>query len=510
MSSSQLASNVDHGAHVQLSARSARPVGVAAGADMFPCRGLGVWRVTLTALIVVGSILLNKFGTVGNAIFYVIVVVTMLASPLGGLAGMNVAVLALISNTAFVEKTAIWTLSRFITTFLFVGRFVGGGAGFGWLTSPSYIAFLTYCGTAAVCSLLGGVFVHIALLKLLFFFLTLTGFFACIYTLRRLRIDTTEWFVAQGLVLCILSALALALGVGANFRDLAMGVGLYNLAVYHPQAMGPLAAILCTYVICVLLFAGHRNRWICLPILGVLVFCILLTRSRTGVGTLLFGVLSTVGPALLWGGRGSRAIRVNVSRSSLLAATVAATFLFVLADVGSRGAISDVVRSFAVKATGSVESFTVEDVISSRIGKISDSWESFQASPVYGIGFQVSRDPYFRQHATIFHAPVEKGFLPTAVLEETGVIGALFFLIFIGTMLWSLVHQRNVPGLAVFSTFLVMNLGEVCFFSLAGHGAYAWMLVAGGILLGDRCRWAVRLPSRGRIVVMPGQAVSAA
>jgi hypothetical protein len=113
--------------------------------------------------------------------------------------------------------------------------------------------------------------------------------------------------------------------------------------------------------------------------------------------------------------------------------------------------------------------------------------ENFRRSPVFGIGFQVSTTEYFIQNASLFYAPIEKGFLPSALLEEVGVVGTSFFVIFVITMAVQLVRERNIPGVAMFATLLASNLGEASLFALAGHGAYGWILLVGGIVLGDRC-----------------------
>jgi hypothetical protein len=114
-------------------------------------------------------------------------------------------------------------------------------------------------------------------------------------------------------------------------------------------------------------------------------------------------------------------------------------------------------------------------------------WQNFLESPLIGIGFEVSKSHYFEENATLFYAPIEKGFLPLAVLEETGVIGTFFFLVFLVTYMRSLGNSLNVPGLAMFLTFLAVNCGESMFFALGGHGAFGWLLFTAGTQLGDRC-----------------------
>jgi len=114
-------------------------------------------------------------------------------------------------------------------------------------------------------------------------------------------------------------------------------------------------------------------------------------------------------------------------------------------------------------------------------------WQNFLESPLIGLGFEVSKAHYFEENVTLFYAPIEKGFLPLAVLEETGVIGPFFFLVFLVTYMRSLGDELYMPGLAMFLTLLAVNCGESMFFALGGHGSFGWLLFTAGTQLGDRC-----------------------
>jgi hypothetical protein len=463
----------------------------------FPCEGLSVTRISVMAIGALALVFVNKLGAIGNGIFFTVVVLMILAGhPQTALAGITTAILALCANTAFVEKTIIWTFARFINLFTFSSRFaLASGVGFGWMTTPEYLSLTTFVVAAAICSLLSGYFVHIALLKLRSFWVGMTGFFACMHSIRQRRIDTTEWFVAQAVAVCGLCLASLILGVSTNFKEHATAGNLHNLGFYHSQTMGPFGALLVLYLLCVFLFAGHRNRWLCTPLILFLLYCIKLSGSRTGLGTLLFGIVVLLSCAFLWHRRGLERLRINLSRKTLAVLLIVATFLFIAYEVKPGGGLSKTIKGFVAKKSTEVESITVEDVTSSRAGAIAHSLSNFRQSPVFGIGFQVATTDYFRQNASVFYAPVEKGFLPTALLEEVGLVGTFFFLVFIFAMLGRLFHDRNVPGFTLFASLLISNLGEASLFALAGHGAYGWLIVVGAILLGDRCFVARRFGS---------------
>jgi hypothetical protein len=413
--------------------------------------------------------------------------VMMVGKTQWAVAGFNLALLGLVANVAFVTKTVIWTFARFANLFLFAGRFTFAGSDGRWMRLPPYLWLTAFCAVAALCSLISGYFVQIALLKVLSFWVATTGFFAAISTIRKAQLDTTEWFVSQALAVCGLAALSLVLGVGANFKQYADQAGYYNLAFYHSQTMGPGAAFLITYCGCVFLFARHQNRWVCLPIIGFLLYCLILTGSRTGAGTLLLAAATAFLAAMTWRRSRTRRLRLNVSRTGLIIAILLAGVAFAGFDLAAGGRLTRRLAGFAGKKAGEVESLSVDDAIASRKGVAESSWNNFLRSPVTGIGFQVSYDEKFVRGATLFTAPIEKGFLPTALLEEVGVVGTLVFIGFIVSMFAWLYRERNVSGLTMFVALLASNLGEASFFSVAGHGGFGWMMLLAAIVLGDRC-----------------------
>ena len=454
-----------------------------------PCEGFSVQGVALKAIAAFGLILVNKLGLPGNILFFAIVMAMIMAgTPRAAVMGMTLALLALCANTAFVVKTAVWTIARFINIFMFSGRFVViESRDNRWLTSPSYVSLLAFVIVAACCSLASGYYVHIAMLKLFSFWIGMTGFFACIHTLRRKHIDVTEWFVAQAAAVCLMCAASLALGVAANFKEGMVAKGLHNLGFYHSQSMGPAAALLCAYLASVYLFAGHRNRWICLPLIGFLLYCLYLSGSRTGLGALIAG-LATLGLlVVIRRSFRSQKLRLNIGRAKLLGLVVLGCVSVAALDITTGGRLTVGFVSFLAKKGRDVEAVSLDDALSTRLGSIELSYHNFKQSPVFGIGFQVATTEFFKENASLFYAPVEKGFLPTAVLEEVGLVGTTFFVVFLTCFLYELIRDRNVPGTIMFVTMLVSNLGEASFFALAGHGAYAWMLVIAGIALGDRC-----------------------
>lgn len=475
--------------------QSAAPAAVPprALADDYPCVGLSPKRIVKWTIFALGMLFLNRFGAAGNVAFFAVIAVMMMKrNPLYAVMGMNLGLIGLVANFAIVQKTGVWTLARFGNLFLFGGRFALFGGEGSWARSPPFVTLTAFCLVAAVCSIASGYYVLVALLKLVSFWVSIVGFFAAIHAIRRARVDTTEWFIAMAVAVCGMAMIALRMGQGANFHPFASLRGYYNLAFYHSQTMGPGAAFLAIYCACVFLFAGHRNRWICLPIIGYLVYCLSLTGSRTGAGTLVLGLAAAIWAAFVWQGTPTRRLRLNLSRPVIVGLFLASVVAFWVSDLVTDGRISRRLNAFIVKSAGEVEIVTIEQTIATRQGIAIESWQNFLESPLTGIGFQVSTGAFFKAHATLFTAPMEKGFLPTAILEEVGVLGTTFFLVYLIAMFAYLYGQRNIPGMAMFVAHLASNLGEASYFAVAGQGGFAWIMFVGAVLLGDRCnvpRW---------------------
>jgi hypothetical protein len=104
---------------------------------------------------------------------------------------------------------------------------------------------------------------------------------------------------------------------------------------------------------------------------------------------------------------------------------------------------------------------------------------------VFGIGFGTDLSYEFQARATWFTAPTEKSFMPTAVLEETGIVGFCLIYVFIFALLLFLFRTGNMPGLLAFIVMLVLNLGEMMFFSFGGLGSLVWVYISGILIIGD-------------------------
>jgi len=131
-----------------------------------------------------------------------------------------------------------------------------------------------------------------------------------------------------------------------------------------------------------------------------------------------------------------------------------------------------------------------EDILDKSRGVLMRaSMENFFDSPVAGIGFGAPSDAgpgdmeidrvlgVERFYGIPVSASEEKGFMPTAVLEEVGLVGAVLLLILLGVLSWPVVQWGGMAINWMFWTTLAINGGAAVFFSLGGLGLVMWIII---------------------------------
>jgi hypothetical protein len=74
-------------------------------------------------------------------------------------------------------------------------------------------------------------------------------------------------------------------------------------------------------------------------------------------------------------------------------------------------------------------------------------------------------------------APVEKGFLPTAILQEGGVLGGGLLTLIIALLSRRAWRNTDLRWRAMFVACLAINAGECVFMSPGGIGMFDWLLL---------------------------------
>lgn len=473
-------------------------------------------RILGNALFIIAILTLNRAGDLGSYAFFAILGIMLLWSPEAAFKALAICYMGLMINFFFVPKTLVWTPSRIVLPFLALLRFGADFASYGLslLNRSSYLSLLFFAGVMAICSILSGWYTQIALLKIVYFLTFVTLIFMATSVLRHRRADIGEWFVSLILAATLFGIGAIALNVHTNFRTLRADVyeviygSQFNGAFVHPNSHAVYGTLFVTFLGMIWLLSRYRQRWLVVPILACWSVFIARSESRTAFLASFVSLILLVLYAKPLRTRFGWQMRPNVKRRTIIMAGLAAVIIGLFWNAATGNSIGKALTAYIVK--GSIRDLDygsgvfVERVVSSRRGLIEFSWQNFLASPVYGIGFGVSKTEAFRRDATYFTAPSEKGFIPTAILEEGGLLGTATFLLFIALFSRDLKRERNMLGLIMFWSFLLTNFGEVTFFAPGGAGSFGWIMVGAAMILNDRC-WKPPVASAPMTVGGPGQ-----
>lgn len=313
---------------------------------------------------------------------------------------------------------------------------------------------------------------EISLMKVVTFTLAATVVLVAFERIRGERLlRLHSWFLTVGISVIVLSALTLlkpGLGIGSDG-------GLQGL-LSQPQALGiftaPFAAWSLAGVILMRRRASAFELWVAIGT----VILVLLTRARTAAFATMFAFGVVLLSRML---SGRRVQQASLGRAVL---TISAALVVVLGLAVATGKVASFVTHFAYKGTEKETRSLGAAFFESRGGGILAEWQHFLDSPLIGNGFGVYPDGKFPSGVVEFagipiSAAVEKGFLPTAILEEGGLIGASALGLLI---LWLARRAWRCPDLrwrAMFVACLGINIGECVFLSPGGIGILDWLFI---------------------------------
>jgi len=313
----------------------------------------------------------------------------------------------------------------------------------------------------------------VSVLKAVSWTLAMTTLFACWSSVSDDQREVMSQQLFGGLILVMVASLPL-LALPAGYLA---GVGFQGI-LGHPQAFGLTMALLGAWA-AVRMFALPKPPWSLVILVSASIVLVMLSSARTAALSLLLGVAVALffGPSL--SGRpvrqllpGLRSRRVHLVVGVTLAGIVVAWPM-----------LAERTETFITKRSGT--SNVVDAYEASRGGLIDKMWQNIEQKPFEGIGFGIAsapelmvvvRDPLLGLPTS---AIIEKGVMPVAVLEEIGVVGALF----VAAWLWIVLRRcarRGAAPLAVFLVVLLLNMGEATLFSVGGAGLLAMILMAWG------------------------------
>lgn len=453
-------------------------------------------RLRDQALLITALLLVNKLGNVGNIACYVFLFAWALRSPQDAIKAVSVSGLIIMASDFFVTHGELIAPLKFLLL---------GVAGFTILQSVKdpltrgfLVCLLLFGAVCALLSLYNGYFVPVSLLKIASFTYGAFCLLAIVQVRGNLAPELLEWAFALTLVVVALSCAALAIGVGDGAYDTVWGFRFsgYRGVFSHPQTLGAMACILAVFLTSLLLFVDFPRRH--LAVIMLLGLFVLLYLSEARIGLLGFGLAMGVTLALVGFSQKpvDEAELLHRYQATFVAAVVFAVLTLMLLE-SFTGSVSQGTTQFLAKGK-SVDRITADFLLSAREEQIYRNWRVFKTSPWTGIGFGTDTTPWWQRSASLFSASTEKGFLPTAILAEIGLIGTAFFLGFLVSLYSFVIRERRYLGLALFTGYLVVNLGEMMFFAFGGMAMLCWPLVAMSMTVSNAQLQGIKRPQRKR------------
>lgn len=475
----------------------------ATGEILIPWKVLAKDCLLITAMI--GVCAIHPY-----AVLFVVAVLTVLAlrSTLFSVQALSILFLLIYINPAIQLQSPQLLIFRWAVFFAATGRIfltvLSKGGGIYQIQPIRYLHI--FCGIAFVANLIANPASPVGYLKLFAFAFGVTAIFAgaAFNTVSRDRLFV--WLLAMCVVIVWLSIpfLATPAGYFSKMRQIETAdagdyvevsseyLGGFMGVLGHAQSFGTVAALICTFLFVALLFSRYRVRWVAGSTFAICLAMLYLSKARTGgLAFLIAG-----GAVMLLAMFNVSATR-RVHRAMNLPTIPVLLFggLVLLGGLLAGGSdLAQGARTFIEKGDkggmGLLEAYQ-----ESRGGLIELSLANFKAHPVFGIGF--GRNSWEAQGyqiestggglLSLAFAPTEKGQIATAVLEETGIIGFLAFLLVVGAFVLFFVRQANAFGLGLFVCAIGLNMGEMNLFAMGGLGMLEWLFIAFAGMLADRC-----------------------
>lgn len=344
-----------------------------------------------------------------------------------------------------------------------------------------------FCAGAAFTSLAASPLPAISLLKLLAF---LAGSTTILLAFMQAGDDRALADWATVFVLVVVAGSAMLLGSSDGYKHIFRGPTLLKGLLIRPQELAVFLAPLIAYLTSLLV--SGQSSWRSNAFLCVTLLLLVTSGSRTGF-------LAALGACLLCGVIAlafRRDWRVEIMQVVRHPAFVGGAVLIALAVLARWDTVSERAVNLVYKRAGSI----AQEFEASRGFLVRKQIANFRESPVVGIGFGMPSSPL--ELKTVkegilgvpVSAPIEKGVLPMAILEETGLLGALLFLGVLGSILATAILRLGFPGASLAIAVMLNNLGEANVFSIGGMGMYYWLAL--GFAIYGPSRWRAGLPPR--------------
>lgn len=429
------------------------------------------------------------------AFIFAIIAFFAMGVPYGGITVLLGCIFFSLYSVEFALKSlCILFFVRIINTSL-VGEQSGSLAGVGWLVFISAgtriwleimfkrrsvgrlsLSLILFFLVAVFVNIIASNHIVISLFKLISFTFGAIGVVEGIKLLTRNGKSLMPWIIGMWLSVLLLSLPMLGFPNVGYFRDGQGFQGILN----HPQALAIFCAPAAAWAT-ISLWERHSSEKRLAWVIFFLAWTeMILTRGRVGIIAFGAAAMIVLIIALLF----HRRWRTEIVRPiESLRLTLVMFFVLIVIGVASfyPRLVTNSIDQFILK--GQNEKTITEAFDSSRGFLITESLQNFSDNKWLGIGFGVSKSNYFEFLPKIepitglpLGASTEKPNLFVALLEETGMVGAIAFIFFIFEFFRQIVRRSDLRSACVVLTAFFLNVGEMIFFSMGGLGLYLFLL----------------------------------
>jgi hypothetical protein len=402
----------------------------------------------------------------GNA-SYVLIAAYALVGPRQAIVSLYLCWLFNMINHGLAPVAGLAAILRHLTIFCaFLSVLLhGSGRARGkadWLVPATVVL----CGYLIIHSLLFSQQTDVSLLKAISFSMTVVALTVGWSSLAEKERRLTELFLFGSLGAIAVASVPFVASPIGYYRN---GQGFQGILV-HPQNFGPSMAVLAALLMSQSL-AGKKLRLSSGVLLAICVVSIYLSKARIAGLALVGGLVLGVGCEVIRAWLARRRSRESLRMSRLALGATIALLVAIAAGPWIASQLSDFIRK------GSRAETVTEAALQSRGRKIDGMMANIEHHPLFGIGFGIDAgtDYFLIQRDPVFGLPVmatvEKGVMPVAVIEETGIIGALITYPWLLLLLFRAVRGGMITD-TVFWSVLVTNIAEACLFSPGGQGMF--------------------------------------
>jgi len=256
------------------------------------------------------------------------------------------------------------------------------------------------------------------------------------------------------------------------------GTGFQGI-MNHPQAFGSFMTLLTSWALGLLISQRHSPLWLYLLVIGGILL-IVLTQSRVGIVALVLALFISMVLVNVLSGKTVSFI-MPVLRSKRFA-MISVTSMVVVALFYQQ--LGSTLTDYMLKNRDASQFSNIFEIYQNSREKLYlPMLENISINPWTGIGFGIASDPYsmYVKRDQILElpisAPVEKGVIVLAILEEVGIPGFLFVVIWV----WMLLRRAAINGVVsviVLSCMFLLNMVEMVLFSSGGLGLIFMILLS--------------------------------